>query len=590
MTAGKEYNYTYENDVLVRAAEFTITVNADGLVTEKVPADTVTYTYNTDGKLVKKRILPADGAERLIYYEASDAEETIVRINTGERTVLFHGKTDSFGRKEFDEMQLGGKGYLSRQFSYHEGVITQEHEEKEKLKSSPTTSLVSRITFANGRTLSYEYDEEERITKVIDSLGETTEYTYDALGQLWTEKVNGVVVNDMEYDNYGNITKKNGIRYTYTDGQWKDLLTGYGSQTIAYDAQGNPTSYLGHTLTWEKGRQLKTFDNNTYTYNANGIRTGKTVNGVTHTYQLEGSGILRESWKENGHTYELIPLYDNENSVCGIIYENATYYFQKNLQGDVIALVDANAQVAARYTYDAWGSVTGVKTKDGAAITDTAHIAYVNPFRYRGYYLDRETGLYYLQSRYYDPVVGRWLNADEALLACLQEDVLMKNLYSYCENCAVIKADYSGYVSGGLIKVATYGGIACIRHIKTGEITVRLRYQFFDKAFCLSYAEHIIFAWGENGKYLGMDAERIAKELYGHAILFALGVVLGIISILMLFTVLAALSAGLLAILLAYAATLVSSLFACWLMEKSEEICINPDEPWYREKFYDLVW
>ena len=94
----------------------------------------------------------------------------------------------------------------------------------------------------------------------------------------------------MTYDNYGNILSKNGVAYTY-DSTWKDLLTSYDGQSVTYDAQGNPTSYLGHTLTWEKGRQLKSFDGNTYTYNANGIRTSKTVNGVKHTYTLDGTKI-----------------------------------------------------------------------------------------------------------------------------------------------------------------------------------------------------------------------------------------------------------------------------------------------------------
>ena len=168
------------------------------------------------------------------------------------------------------------------------------------IKSAPTTNLVSQILLSDGRTLSYEYDAEERITKVAESDGKTyfstTEYTYDALGQLLTETHNGTVVNRMEYDNYGNILTKNGKWYTYGDAVWKDKLTKVGEDAITYDAQGNPTSYLGHTLTWEKGRQLKSFDGNTYTYNANGIRTSKTVNGVKHTYTLDGTKILRETW------------------------------------------------------------------------------------------------------------------------------------------------------------------------------------------------------------------------------------------------------------------------------------------------------
>jgi hypothetical protein len=130
--------------------------------------------------------------------------------------------------------------------------------------------------------------------------------------------------------NCGNILSKNGKAYTYGDGVWKDLLTGFDGKTIAYDAQGNPISYLGHTLTWEKGRQLKSFDDNTYTYNANGIRTSKTVDGIKHEYVLDGTKILREVW--DGNT--LVPLCDNEDSVCGIVYNDVPYFFLKNLQGD----------------------------------------------------------------------------------------------------------------------------------------------------------------------------------------------------------------------------------------------------------------
>ena len=88
----------------------------------------------------------------------------------------------------------------------------------------PKAQLVSQILLYDGRTLEYEYDAEERITKVIDSLDGTTEYTYDALGQLLTERLNGHIVNSMTYDTYGNITSKNGKTYTYGNANWKDLL------------------------------------------------------------------------------------------------------------------------------------------------------------------------------------------------------------------------------------------------------------------------------------------------------------------------------------------------------------------------------
>ena len=231
----------------------------------------------------------------------------------------------------------------------------------------------------------------------------------------------------MTYDTYGNIVSKNGKTYSY-DSTWKDLLLSVDGEPIVYDAQGNPTTYLGHTLTWEKGRQLKSFDGNTYTYNANGIRTSKTVNGVKHTYTLDGTKILREEW--NGNV--LIPLYDNEDSVCGIIYNTFPYYFLKNLQGDVIAITNSKGNVVAQYTYDAWGECTIVSDTTGI-------IARINPFRYRGYYFDQEIGLYYLQSRYY--------NAGVPECSLLSINPIGHNLFSYCINNPANLSDPMGYIA-----------------------------------------------------------------------------------------------------------------------------------------------
>ena len=245
----------------------------------------------------------------------------------------------------------------------------------------------------------------------------------------------------MEYDGYGNITAKNEDVYTYDNAKWKDLLTKVGNQTITYDAQGNPTAYLGHTLVWEKGRQLKSFDSNTYTYNANGIRTSKTINGIKHSYVLDGTKILKETWGNN----VLVPLYDNEDSVCGIEYNGTAYWFYKNLQGDIINIANADGDVLANYNYDAWGRLCSIIDTDGNAITDSTNIAIINPFRYRGYYYDTEIGMYYLQSRYYDPNVGRFINADDTDYLGANKISLSYNLFTYCKNEPILKIDCEGY-------------------------------------------------------------------------------------------------------------------------------------------------
>ena len=447
ISAGKEYDYNYEGGLLKYAAEYNVTFGEYDNVTSRTLVNSITYSYDKDGNLIKKA---PSIARQTFYYEHPEEGSPIVKFTASGRTITGQTKTDSFGRKVFDELQLG-KGFASRQFLYHAGKVTDEHKDNEKTKSSPVCHLVSQIVFSDGRTISYEYDKEERITRMIDSVDGETEYTYDALGQLLTEKHRAVgveeytVVNTMEYDNYGNITKKNGVEYAY-DSTWKDLLTKVGNDTITYDAQGNPTAYLGHTLTWEKGRQLKSFDGITYTYSANGIRTSKMVNGVKHEYVLDGTKILYEGWDGYNeslkrHNRFIVPLYDNEDSVCGIIFNAMPYFFLKNLQGDVIAITNRDGEVVARYTYDAWGKVTSITG------TITA-IAEYNPFRYRSYYYDTETGLYYLQSRYYDPETGRFVNADEAELVTvfpLNAKSIESNLFTYCTNDPTNYSDRYGY-------------------------------------------------------------------------------------------------------------------------------------------------
>ena len=168
------------------------------------------------------------------------------------------------------------------------------------------------------------------------------------------------------------------------------------------------------------------------------------MNGVTHTYDLDGTKILSESWGTN----KLIPLYDNEDSVCGILYNGTPFYFLKNLQGDIIAITDRDGTTVATYSYDAWGLCTVTSDTSGCNISN------INPFRYRGYYFDTEIEMYYLQSRYYDPENGRFVNADEcALIAALVEEALEQNLFQYAINSPIKNGDPNGYAEQQLYAI-----------------------------------------------------------------------------------------------------------------------------------------
>ena len=160
----------------------------------------------------------------------------------------------------------------------------------------------------------------------------------------------------------------------------------------------------------------------TYKYNVDGIRTEKTLLGeYTDTYRLNGTQVVEMSHDGSDGTYRLVFVYDENGSpLCFDLYSGSNttsvrYYYVTNLQGDVVRLINSNNATIADYTYDAWGKLLGVTDANGNAITSEYHIANINPLRYRGYFYDIETGLYYVSSRYYDPEIGRWINADNRI-------------------------------------------------------------------------------------------------------------------------------------------------------------------------------
>ena len=155
---------------------------------------------------------------------------------------------------------------------------------------------------------------------------------------------------------------------------------------------------------------------------------------VTTSYYYDGTQLLMESKNEERIWY----IY-GVTGIEGIIHESGynqeTYYFDKNTLGDIVAIRDDNGEIVATYDCDAWGNVT----------SQTGDVSEINPFRYRGYYYDDETGFYYLQTRYYDPTICRFINADNyelvAQLSCVAGQL---NLYAYANNNPIMLTDESG--------------------------------------------------------------------------------------------------------------------------------------------------
>ena len=158
-----------------------------------------------------------------------------------------------------------------------------------------------------------------------------------------------------------------------------------------------------------------------------------------HQYIYAGGKLLRETISDGTTTKTLDFTYDNVGMPYSLIYSDgtttATYYYITNLQGDVMYLVDANGIQVAAYDYDPYGKV----------ITSTGDLAEINPLRYRGYYYDSETGFYYLQSRYYDPEISRFINADS--YASTGQGLIGCNMFVYCKNNPVNRIDPDGHDS-----------------------------------------------------------------------------------------------------------------------------------------------
>ena len=242
--------------------------------------------------------------------------------------------------------------------------------------------------------------------------------------------------SDTAVNSSDRVTVQEETLYTYGDAEWGDLLTAYDGEEITYDGIGNPLSYRGWTMSWQGGRQLasmtKGSDTLSFAYNESGLRTSKTVNGVTHSYVWQGSKLAADITD----AYALYFHYDSTGDVIGFTRTasgtDTKYFYVKNLQGDILKVISATGTEAAAYTYDAWGKL----------LTSAGDLAEVNPLRYRGYFYDTETGLYYLKSRYYDPEVSRFINPDAFVSS--GTSVASYNMMVYCDNNPINRIDPAG--------------------------------------------------------------------------------------------------------------------------------------------------
>ena len=349
---------------------------------------------------------------------------------------------DKLNRTTFSTVKLGSKTFTSEYHFAAGGYGT-----------GSVTNLVASIT-QPGCNCGYGYDDNGNIASATLN-GKWTGYTYDELGQLIqvddhsdTRSGKNGATWKYTYDLGGNILKKERfayndttnpletVTYEYGDANWRDKLTAVNGSTIRYDAIGNPLSDGTWTYTWQNGRQLQKMQKAGVTaefvYNADGLRVQKMVNGVATKYTLHGKNVVHMTHGAD----ELHFFYDAQNRPAMVVYNGTAYAYVKSLQGDIVAILDENGNAVVSYGYDAWGAPLWCTGE----LAET--LGKVQPFRYRGYVFDEETGLYYLRSRYYNPGWGRFVNADAEI--AVEAKLWDAKLFLYCANNPVRYTDDGG--------------------------------------------------------------------------------------------------------------------------------------------------
>lgn len=456
------YRYTYDNEGnlsyvedILNSEKMHYLYNTEGRLVrvENKAGDYVLYNYDTNGKLISIREAYNDNAQETGYEYDADYNEV---------------KTTTLGGKHVTS-QYDALGLLTSQTLNTTAPFTVSYGYASGENNAKTPVIQSYNN--NGRSMTYQYYPNGNIRK-IQTAWTTQTYAYDAFGQLIrSDDDNTDETIIYAYDTGGNMTSKKvyyyaaegtepttlkkEITYTY-DSVWKDKMVQCDGKTLTYDEIGNLTAFDYAEYQWKNGRQLSGYFKSgvsaSYGYNHNGQRCCKTVGSVRTDFTYVGSLLARQK----SDNLDMRFTYNTLGIPVALWYNGSEYYYVRNLQNDIIGLIDSTGEWVVEYSYDAWGKILNISGSLAATVGQN------NPLRYRGYYYDNETGLYYVSSRYYHPELGRFISIDsmDVLVATLMA-LTDKNLYAYCDNNPVMRKDVNGelWIAAVVIGLATqYAG------------------------------------------------------------------------------------------------------------------------------------
>lgn len=437
------YNYDYQNRL--------ITINASN-------GNNFKYTYDENSNLVSERNI--NGTNNYTYTDDKITREDIIS---------FYFKTYTYSSDSFEQLQtinyyidvMGDTPTIQNNFVYETKNVNG--------KTTYTGRINEAIYVVDGDTLRfvYEYDIFSNITKITKYINNVVDYveenTYDIFNQLTQQvltKENVTYSTSYTYDSRGNVTNiiesnetegdiTSIISLTYNDKNELLSVNDYGTlYTNTYSSNGMLTKYLGWNISYDM-RNISSLNNGDtsidFEYNADGIRISKIINNTTTIdYTLDGTNIIREK-STGANNYQIDYYYDSNGSIIGFRYNYNHYIYLKNIQNDIIGIVDESGNLVVEYMYDAYGNICYMIDNSGISLGT------INPFRYRSYYFDNETGWYYLNSRYYNPELARFVTMDEIEFLGYNENIFSYNLYSYCENNPTKHIDSDGNAAANII-------------------------------------------------------------------------------------------------------------------------------------------
>ncbi len=454
-TVTQQYSYS-----AVSGVDGTAAYAKDNLPTRYKISGTryVDYTYDTLNRLNKKALALNNTTlcTNYVYYTShrNTSGSTLYRTHQLAYEIIgdnaFKYSYDDAGNITAVQKGIRTGGNDSNTAGSYTAYTSYKYNNLNELKRENNTAI--------SKTYTWSYDR-------LGNIKERREYTYSTADTLSTP------TKTVTY-RYGNDNKSGWDRLltdVNLDGSYDDNGNPSYSpdEKITYNGIGNPVTYLGASLTWF-GRQLKSYKKSgttiNYKYDADGLRASKTVGSNKTTYQYLNGQLVYE----NRNGTDIFYYYDSYGHLTAIKYyedggTTATMlYVATNSFGDVIGLYSGTGSLLVKYEYDAWGNIISETNASGGTLSSTAQgYSDMCAIRYRGYYYDKDTGLYYLQSRYYNPEVGRFLNADSQLNS--QSGVLGYNVFAYCQNNPVMFSDSTGHIAflaitGAIGAVA--GGIA----------------------------------------------------------------------------------------------------------------------------------